>query len=530
MLPQLSITTLALAVIIIGLAYVWQKRSKSQSQLPLPPGPPGVFFFGNALQLPKERPWLYFTELGKTYGPVTYLNVAGQHFIILNTLEAAKEILVKRGMRYSSRPRLVVGRDYISSGHRLVLMPSDSTQFKKHRGAFHKFVSPTAVREWAVYQDAESTVMVKELGSIGHVTSAQEEEYHSVLHTIKRYTSSVVTTVTYGFRTPTQTEKPYLDMQKIITEFVLASNPGENLVDAFPILDYLPDFLSPWRKKAVEQGNFNSKVYGDLFRGVIKKRHTDAMATRSFASKLQEENDGLSELEMAFLCGSAFEAGTDTTASALGTFVLAMCTHPRVYKKLQGIVDETCLAHSPNFEQFEALPYVLAVVKETLRWRTVTAGGLPHLSINKEDDTYMGYRIPAGATVFGNHWGISLDEKQYPDPDNFLPERWLPGGANEDNKLTDLMEGHVAFGFGRRTCPGAALAVRSLFLVISRMSYFLDIVPDPNHKYDTLAYTAGFNIEPKPFPVTIQVREFRKKLLEQELEEADHALKGEAKH
>lgn len=83
---------------------------------------------------------------------------------------------------------------------------------------------------------------------------------------------------------------------------------------------------------------------------------------------------------------------------------------------------------------------------------------------------------------------MSLDEKYFPDPDVFKPERWLPGGSNEDNNLMDLMEGHVAFGFGRRICPGAGLAVRSLFLVIARTAYFLEIVPKKDHVYDTQSY------------------------------------------
>lgn len=75
---------------------------------------------------------------------------------------------------------------YISSGHRLVLMPSTNPKFKLQRGAFHKFVSPNAVREWGVHQQAESTVTIKQLSSLGTVESADIKQKHHVLMAMKR--------------------------------------------------------------------------------------------------------------------------------------------------------------------------------------------------------------------------------------------------------------------------------------------------------------------------------------------------------
>ena len=77
---------------------------------------------------------------------------------------------------------------------------------------------------------------------------------------------------------------------------------------------------------------------------------------------------------MHALC-NRFEAGTDTTAAALSTFVLAAIAYPDTFKAAQAEVDRVCGEHSPTMDEFEQCEYVRAMCKEVLRWRTVTAGG-----------------------------------------------------------------------------------------------------------------------------------------------------------
>ena len=152
----------------------------------------------------------------------------------------------------------------------------------------------------------------------------------------------------------------------------------------------------------------------------------------------------------------------------------------------------------PAFSDIPALPYLQAIVNEVLRWRPVSAGEIPH-AVTK-DDEYMRYRIPAGATVIGNHWAIHLDEDVYKDPYSFNPDRWI---ENPNLPLN-------AFGFGRRVCTGQHIAGDSLLINITRILWALDI----GYKYengvrqdiDPLAMTQGFNSRPMPLKATFQVR------------------------
>jgi cytochrome P450 len=79
------------------------------------------------------------------------------------------------------------------------------------------------------------------------------------------------------------------------------------------------------------------------------------------------------------------------------SIVLAYICFPEVQKKLQEEVDRVIgRDRLPHIEDVQNLPYTRAFVREALRWRGPTRFSLPHAT--SEEDTYMGYYIPKGAT------------------------------------------------------------------------------------------------------------------------------------
>nr|GAT58330.1 cytochrome P450 [Mycena chlorophos] len=92
----------------------------------------------------------------------------------------------------------------------------------------------------------------------------------------------------------------------------------------------------------------------------------------------------------------AYGAASDTTASALMTFFLAMALHPTIQNRAQAEIDAVLSASSslPTFDQKGSLPYIEAVLREVLRWRPVVPLCVPHATT--ADDTYDGYFIPRG--------------------------------------------------------------------------------------------------------------------------------------
>ena len=89
-----------------------------------------------------------------------------------------------------------------------------------------------------------------------------------------------------------------------------------------------------------------------------------------------------------------------------------MMLNPEIQAKAQAELD-ACLSPSgvaaadgperlPSYEDRPNLPYIDAVVKETLRWMPVAPMGLPH--VTTEEDVYKGYYIPKGALLMANIW------------------------------------------------------------------------------------------------------------------------------
>ena len=85
---------------------------------------------------------------------------------------------------------------------------------------------------------------------------------------------------------------------------------------------------------------------------------------------------------------------------------LALSLHPEVQKKAQTELDRVVgRSRLPDFRDLDSLVYVRAVLKEVMRWHTVTPLGIPHRT--KKDDVFDGYFVPAGTILIANIWCVS---------------------------------------------------------------------------------------------------------------------------
>jgi len=187
------------------------------------------------------------------------------------------------------------------------------------------------------------------------------------------------------------------------------------------------------------------------------------------------------------------------------TFVLAMTLHPEVLRQAQAEIDSVVGADRlPQLSDRSRLPYLDAVIKETLRWNVAAPLSLPRAT--GEDDEYNGYFIPKGAVIFPNVWQMCHDPSLYHDSFTFKPERFLPGGGREP----ELDPRNFVFGFGRRICPGKDLGDASLFVAFSMVLAVFNIskARDTTGKFiePEVEYLPGVVSHPKKFQCSITPR------------------------
>ncbi|KAI0920460.1 hypothetical protein AcV5_010187 [Taiwanofungus camphoratus] len=111
------------------------------------------------------------------------------------------------------------------------------------------------------------------------------------------------------------------------------------------------------------------------------------------------------------------------------------------------------------------------VASHCLRWNPALPLSIAHLLM--EDDVYEGYFIPKGTVVLPNVWLILHDEERYPGPLKFWPERYADSKTNMERRINP--EPLVAFGFGRRICPGRWLAIDAVWITVATVAASFNI-------------------------------------------------------
>ncbi|KAL0937773.1 Fumitremorgin C synthase 4 [Colletotrichum truncatum] len=530
----MSYFTALLGVVIPLLGYIFLRPLlyPSKSRLNFPPGPPTIPFLGNLHQIPLTKPFLQFAEWSRSYGSH---GLVGLHLgpsnraVVLNSWRSVRDLLDQRGVTYSSRPYVPIVEYVVPppGDIHLVFMPY-GPKWRKARRTITDFLRDEEVDKLVSLQDAESSQMMFELLS-------KPGKYHD--H-ILRYFGAIIMSSVFGTR-----GKDFSDTGKIKQFFACQAEWAGMLdqgavppYDVFPFLRYVPDVATPWRgwkQRAAALKKKQNGLYHDLFEDA-RERLQQGKGEDSFVAGLlrNNEREGYSDVELEYIAGFLMEGGSDTTAGAFETFVLAMAAHPEIQKKAQAEVDAVFGKNGVQSEQIKAenLPYLKACFLETLRWRPGFPLAIPHATT--QDDVYQGYNIPANTTILMNIWAISHDPDEYEDPDSFQPERFLEnpwGIRRNDEKLQDAAADQsrrttYGFGAGRRVCAGQRMAENSMLMTMSKILWYFNIVSGeraPNTSVQT-GFRDAILTGPNAFDVNFEVRgKDREEVLIREWTKAD---------
>jgi cytochrome P450 len=155
-----------------------------------------------------------------------------------------------------------------------------------------------------------------------------------------------------------------------------------------------------------------------------------------------------------------FFAGHDTTVTALSNLMLLLAQHPPVWDKARAEVDAAALSDPLALDDLKKLPYLNQLMNEGLRH--VTPIGAAFRVMN-EDVTYGGYRIPRGWVIALAIASTHQNERVWPSPFSFDPERWDEARAEQKNHP----HSYIPFGGGPRVCVGQNFAIAEMLVTLT---------------------------------------------------------------
>ncbi|XP_045802460.1 cytochrome P450 93A2-like [Trifolium pratense] len=166
-----------------------------------------------------------------------------------------------------------------------------------------------------------------------------------------------------------------------------------------------------------------------------------------------------------------FTGGTDTTAVTLEWSLAELINHPTIVEKARKEIDSMIRKDRIVIESdISYLPYLQAIVKETLRLHPPSPFILRE---STENCTISGYDIPTKTQIFTNIWAIGRDPKNWDNPLEFMPERFLISDENGNESPVVDVRGQnyelMPFGSGRRMCPGTSLALNVAHTTLANM-------------------------------------------------------------
>ncbi|KAI0729067.1 cytochrome P450 [Fomitopsis betulina] len=455
---SVNVVYLLLACVILGFV-VALRRSRSGSA---PPGPPGLPFIGNLLDLPTSLPWITFAQWSARWGNIMQIDLLGQPLVILGSHKAAIDMLDRKTSIYSDRPRLTVGS--LVGWNRLTALLPYGSRWRETRRLF-----TPALGSRASVVAFEPIMNVQVTRALPRMVRNPKGIVDEIYKTVAGTTLMIV----YGYDLP-ESDNTFVDvLRTTMPQFSTGFMPGAHLVDVLPILQYVPSWVPgmQWKKQATTwKHDLNAQL--ELPYQYAKQEIAKGSTFPSFVSLcLGPSPDAEREELVKGGAASLYLGAVDSTTSAVTSFLHAMARYPHIQKRAQQEIDRAVgTERLPLLQDRPQLPFVDAIMSEVLRWKHAVPLGMPHRL--QQDDVHDGYYLREGTVVVANIWQMLHDPETYSQPETFNPDRFI---ASEKSPA-EMDPRKIIWGFGRRSCPGLFLADTCMFLAVVQILATFDII------------------------------------------------------
>ncbi|KZV70540.1 cytochrome P450 [Peniophora sp. CONT] len=470
-----------LPLVVLAACLLSRKRSKQY-----PPGPIGLPFLGHVLGMPRREDW---EEWASRYGDIVHISTFGKHIIMINSAQAAIDLLEKRSAIYSDRPHFPL-IDLAGQGFNFGFMPYGKA-WSSRRRTFAAYFGRSFPD---IYPSHHSAVM--------HLLHNLRANPRDFMEHVRLHAAQVILEVTYGLSVQSCEDRLVRNAEAVLSDVAMAVRPETWVLNPVMILHFLPGWLGGnFLARCVQQWQTNAR---ELWERPYKLATENDSRIYCFVQNLLDSRPPQVSVEshtklVMDSSAVAYGGGAETTTSAGNTFFLAMALYPDVQRLAYSeIVKVIGTGRLPDFSDRSNLPYISAVAREIFRWNPPGPLGVPHLLT--EEDFYCGYCLPKGSIVVSNIWHMTHDPTIYARPHDFEPERHLEGG-----KLVSEDSVRVSFGFGRRVCPGKAFAEDSLWLLVAQVLAVFEI-SSIDSDVPRASFSSSTFSQPLPFRCDIKLR------------------------
>jgi unspecific monooxygenase len=401
-------------------------------------------------------------DWSKQYGSI-YVYWANTPVVILSNPLVIESTIIN-GMRDGSLVRSQNASRAWNDISGPILLGQSGTEWQWRRKAWNPEFSPIGI---SAYIDVVEQACTQITNKISVVASSSDPIL--VDRIFVELTMRVIASLLLGIPVDsTSHESAILDVQKVYEAMsVIGYRFLRVATSEKPWMKYLPTQSSRdyWAaRKYIEQ------FLTPLVDHALQIRDKNPIASSFLTSLFQESmlvKIAVKEPKYTreFLIAEVIElmiAGTDTTAHTLSFAVGELAANPEIFQKAQATVDRLWKQYGTlSIDSLKELNYLRAIVKETLRLYSVASGSTSLQAI--KPITIEGITIPSGTKIFWSMLAAGRDPESYPQPDKFLPERWL---EEEKGSLSLPM---IDFGSGAHRCLGEHLAMLEATIMLAQL-------------------------------------------------------------
>ncbi|KAG0619423.1 hypothetical protein M758_4G138700 [Ceratodon purpureus] len=474
----LSVATLTQGLLIIVLTAIVVTFRRKSPKMDLPPGPMALPIVGNWLQVGNSLKHRKLAEMSKTYGDVFMLKMGKKNLVIVSSPEAAKDVLHTQGVEFASRTRNAVFDIFAGKGQDMVFSNYGDHWRRMRRIMAVPFFTNKVVQHAHFAWEDEVDLVVKDL-------EARPESSTTgivIRQRLQLMMYNIIYRMMFNSRFENEQDPLYLNLKALNGERcrLPAQNSKYNYADFIPILQ---PFLKGFLKICQEVRDKRLALFKERFVDERRKLVNEAGVTNigdkcAIDYMLEAQKRGeITEGNVLYLIENINVAAIESTLMAIEWGIAELVNHPEVQKRIRNELDEVLGEGnlvSESDTHNNKLPFLTAVVKETLRLHMPIPLLVPHMNVKQAK--LAGYDIPAESKILVNAWWIGNNPDLWDQPEKFMPERFL---AAEFTEAKSIDFRFLPFGAGRRSCPGSVMAMPLMAIVLGRIVQKFDLLPSP---------------------------------------------------